>query len=405
MRHAFGRYSRSLAIAALAGTPLAHAQTITPDPGNLFTPFVGVQYLNDDNLFRLPNGVSPSISAGASRGDQAWISDFGLLFNKTYGQQKITISADISDNRYDTFSYLDFVAKNGSATWSWTLTPEITGHVIYSRSQFLNSFADFNSFGRNINTNTTKRIDLDWAVAGALHTGIAATQFVQTNTLPVFEFENVRVNSIEPNINLISLASNSIGAYGRTATGQYVDQALDPVNQIDTNFREHEFGLRSTYGFDGQLSFFGQLGYLKRENEHFHSRDLGGLVGTTKIDWQMTGKTTANILFSRSLSTYETLTTSYVTTERISLGPTWSATAKTQFTAAAQVIRYQFAGPLVPTSSLRADLTRELVLGGQWTPVREVTVTPSLTFSARHSNELNLQYQDRLFTILAKFSF
>jgi exopolysaccharide biosynthesis operon protein EpsL len=384
----------------------AHSQAVQAPYQQFFTPTVAVTYLNDDNLFRLPSGATPPPFDGRDpRGDQSEITDVGFIFDEPFGQQRVILNVDFAKYDYNAYKYLDFVGKNGTFDYLWTITPEITGHVLYSRNQSLNSFTEFTTFGRNINTNSTRRIDADWAIAGALHVGGAVYQFVQTNTLPVFDYENVRINSVEGNVNLVSLASNSFGAYGRSANGDYLDVASVPAAQIETNFTEHEIGLRASYAVDGQTNFFAQLGYLSRDNAHYDSRNFSGLVGTAKWDWQFTEKTSGNVTVSRSLSTYVSDTSSYVVTNKVSLGPTWSISPKVNLSLVAQDTQFQFKGPITQAPSLRDDQIRALVLKAVWSPVREFTLTPSFIYSNRRSNQPDLGFNDNLFSIVAKLSF
>ena len=346
-----------------------------------------------------------NLTEGIPKGTGAILTDLGFTFDEPFGQQRLIMNVDIVKNDYKTYNYLDFVGKNGNVDFLWAFTPEVTGHVIYTRSQTLNSFSEFTTFGRNINITTTRRIDADWAIAGALHVGGAFTQNVQNNTLPVFESENVRINSLEANVNLVSLASNSIGAYGRAANGNYLDIPFDPSAQLDTNFTEHEIGARASYAVDGQTNFFGQLGYLKRDNAHYSSRNFSGLVGTAKWDWQFTGKTSADITASRSIASYLSDSSSYVVTDKLSMGPTWSVTPKVKLTASLQETIYQFKQPIVPVSSLRDDQLRGISIRAEWSPLPEFTLTPSVNYSNRHSNQPDLGFNDNIVTVVAKFVF
>ncbi len=384
----------------------ARSQSVQQSYQEFFTPTINETYFNDDNLFRLSSGANPPPYKGHDpRGDQATITDFGFRFDEPFGQQRVILAVDFADNFYSTYKYLDFVGKNGTFNYLWTITPDVTGHVIYSRNQSLNSFSEFTTFGRNINTNTTRRFDADWAVEGALHVGGALYQFVQSNTLPVFDEENVRINSIEVNLNLTSLASNSVGGYGRAAKGEYLNIPLDPAAQLDTNFTEHEAGFRANYAVDGQTNFFGQIGYLNRDNTHFGSRNFSGIVGTAKWDWQFTGKVSADVTANRSISSYVGDTSSYVVTNKVSIGPTWSISPKVNVSLLAQDTQYEFKGPITTTPNLRDDQIRGVVLKAEWSPVREFTLTPSFSYSNRHSNQPNLGFNDSLFSVVGKLSF
>jgi exopolysaccharide biosynthesis operon protein EpsL len=397
---------------------IVHAQFVTPppqsaleaahDPYDLLTPYISLAYTWDNNLFRLPDGANPlSYNGHDQRSDQIRSIDLGVTFDKVYEQQRFTVRVDLDQNHFSTYTYLDYTAKNGSAIWSWVFTPDITGHVLVNRTESLNSFADFTAlttFQRNINVIENRRIDADWRFSGQLHTGAALYEVTQTNTVPAYAFENVRIYSFEPNLSLVSVAGNSVELYGRVARGDYLDQQLSSFNQTDDTFTEREGGVRVTYAVDGQTSLFGQLGELARQNPHYGDRNFSGLVGVLNWNWIFSAKTSGQVQLSRSIGSYVSETSSYVITNRLAIGPTWAATEKTSFSVALRETDYDFRASLVPTE-LRRDHNTGILFSAAWQPVREVMLTATANKSKRNSNLPGLQYSDNLFTLGAKFSF
>lgn len=397
---------------------IVHAQFVTPlpqsvqqaahDPYDLFTPSIGATYAWDDNLFRLPDGVDPlSFMGHQQRSDQIRTIDLGVTFDKVYEQQRFSVNLDLDQNHFATYTYLDYTAKNGTATWFWSITPDVTGHLLFTRSESLNSFADFtavSTFQRNINVDETRRVDADWRFSGQLHAGAAFYELTQTNTIPAYAFENVRIYSFEPNVSLVSLAGNTLSLYGRAAQGDYLGQQLSATSQTDNTFSEHEAGVRISYAVDGQTSLFGQLGELARQNPHYGDRNFSGLVGVLNWNWIFSGKTSGQVQLSRSIGSYVSETSSYVITDRLAIGPTWAATERTSFSAALLETGYEFKDSLVPTQ-LRRDHNTGGLISAAWQPVREVTLTATANKSKRNSNLPGLEYSDNLFTLGAKFSF
>ena len=46
-----------------------------------------------------------------------------LSVNKLYSMQRFEVNASLVDNRYNNFDYLNFLGKNGTATWHWSAYP------------------------------------------------------------------------------------------------------------------------------------------------------------------------------------------------------------------------------------------------------------------------------------------
>jgi exopolysaccharide biosynthesis operon protein EpsL len=407
------RALRSLGTLALAlgwgalTEPVGAQEVLPTDPPQTLTPSVSVEHLWDDNLFRLPDGVTPDVVPGETeRGDQATLTGVGLKFDKVYSLQRFIVSANLLRYDYQNYSYLDFTARNGSANWIWSATPDLTGHLLFNRTDTLNSFADFNAFDqRNIDTNENRRFDADWNLGGALHLTGAIYQLVQTNTVPVFELEDVRINSIEAGLNYQSLAGNSAGFYSRFADGTYLDRTLDFFDKLDTQFTEREAGLRINYAVDGQTSLFGQIGVLSRQHEHFGDRNFHGVVGDLSWTWIFTGRTSALFTATRSLGNYEADNSSYVFTNRYTLGPVYQVTDKTSVSVRLSSTEYRFGGPIIPTTVLRDDHTHAILLTGQWQPVQTVGLTATYTHANRYSSLPGLQFTDQMITLQALVNF
>jgi exopolysaccharide biosynthesis operon protein EpsL len=384
---------------------LAHADDPTPNP-DTFQPSVAVSTVYDDNIFRLPTGQPAGGPSGpSSRGDFDVTTQIGLRYDKSFSLQRVVIDAGIVDYDHTDHTFLDFVAKNLDATWFWAFTPELTGHVIYTRTQQLNSFADFTGlFQRNVNTNTTRRIDGDLRVRGELHFGMAVDEFVQRNDQPTFALEDVRIESVEPNISFQSEAGNSLTLYGRSADGTYLNEVLSPVDQIDTNFTEHEEGFRLSYQIDGKSGIYAQVGELSRTHEHFSSRNFSGPVAQFKYNLQLTGKTAFSASAVRTLGSYQSDTSSYLATNIFTLGPTWAVTGKTKLGARLQDVQYHFGGTLTPVP-LRSDNIYGETIFADWSVRRDLDVVLSYVHSSRSSNYPGLEFADNTATLFARFSF
>ncbi len=375
------------------------------DPDTI-QPSVSVTTLYDDNIFRLPAGqLAGGPSGPSSRSDFDVTTAVGLRVDKSYSLQRFVIDASLVNYAHTDHNFLNFTARNLDATWFWAFTPDVTGHLIYTRVQALNSFADFTGlFQRNVNTNTIRRADGDWRVRGEIHLGLAVDEFVQHNDQPTFALEDVRIDSVEPTISYQSEAGNSLALYGRSANGTYLNEVLSAADQIDTNFTEHEEGVRVSYQIDGKSGVYAQLGELTRTHEHFGSRNFSGPVAQIKYHLQITGKTTLNASASRTLGSYQSESSSYLATNLFSAGPNWAVTGKTTLGARLQDMQYHFGGTLVPTPLRSDNITAESVFA-DWNARYNLDFILTYTHSSRSSNYQGLQFGDNSTSLYARFKF
>lgn len=390
--------------------PSAQGQAVIVPPQitDAFSIQVGITEEYDDNLFRLPDGAPPTAVPGeTARSDLLSTQTVGFKFNKTYSLQNIDISLNLVNYDYRTYSYLNFLGTNGSATWHWAVTPELTGDIGINRTQSINSFSDVEgSSARNVNTTDNERVDIDYRVAGEWHAMAAVYNLNQSNNVPVFELENVRITSFEPSLRYQAPSGNSIALYFRTADGSYLNQPLDPALQVDNGFTEHEEGIRVVYQTGGKSSLYAQVGELTRSNEHFSSRNFDGPVATLAYSLELTGQVTAFFNASRALVSYQTDTSSYLVDTVYSIGPTWAITDKTSIGARFQQVQYKFqnALPGVP-GPLRDDISDRVNLNASWNAFRNFTLTGSLIHQTRRSNLPGLQYIDNVSSIQASYAF
>lgn len=330
-------------------------------------------------------------------GDRGRIQDRQILLAAALYHRRESAASRLSSSR------LSETSRSGDASWRWTLTPNLTGDLTYSRAESLNSFADFTGYNqRNINTNENSGISLDWMVDGAWHTVLAISQLWQRNDLPVLTLEDVRIRSAEASLRYVFLAGNSLAGYFRHGSGKYLNRTLDAVNQLDTEFVERETGVRAAWQITGKSGLYGQVGFLSRDHDHFGSRDFNGAVGQLRYHWDITGKTLLEAEGSRTLGSYQASSSSYLVTDTFGIGPSWNATPATRFTARYLATRYDYRGALAGAGALRRDTVRGASLTARWEISSPLALEASWAHNNRGSNLPGLEFSDNTAMISAK---
>ena len=137
---------RWLGIPALVYLSL-FAQYAVADAGDTFNVTAGTTFLYDTNVFRSDPLIPPALVTGKdTRADQIITTTATLSVNKLYSMQRFEINASLVDNRYNNFDYLNFLGKNGTATWHWYLTPYLYGRLTGNHREALQNFADITGF-------------------------------------------------------------------------------------------------------------------------------------------------------------------------------------------------------------------------------------------------------------------
>ncbi len=177
---------RWLGIPALVYLSL-FAQYAVADAGDTFNLTGGTTFLYDSNVFRLSPTVPPLLFTGRDTTSDLIITTTGTLsVNKHYSMQRFEVNGSLVDNRYHNFDYLNFLGKNGTATWHWYVTPYLYGKLTGNHREALNNFADLtgfaNSTNRNLRTDNNARFDAVLELDGAWRLIGGVSYDVRTNS-------------------------------------------------------------------------------------------------------------------------------------------------------------------------------------------------------------------------------
>lgn len=395
----------------LLGVASAVQAQPAPEP-DLLTLRAGYEQQYDSNLFRLPEGANLQARLGRDSADeQIGITTVGATLDKRYSLQRVQLDVSLVDYRYRHFSQLDFVARNYNAAWRWALTPRLRGNLTTQRQQSLSSFADVQGFNRqNQSTRSQQRFDAQYELDGAWRLLAGLSRTSQTNLAQLEEEDNTRTRSGDVGLRYDYASGSTMGYRIRSAHGEYlrrdVFSALDPQPGVGSSFEQlsHEFQLRWVWSPKTTADF--SATYLRREHLTQPGRDFSGINAMASVAWKATGKTTLVASWHRDLASYQTASTNYVQTDRISLAPVWQATAKTAVRLRHTVSQRRFLGhPEGLPGSTRRNLTHETALAVTWAAHRNATLSASLARSTRSSTTPGLDFSSNRALISAQIRF
>jgi exopolysaccharide biosynthesis operon protein EpsL len=369
----------------------------------------GAAVMFDDNLFRLPD---------SEKSDRILTTNAGIKIDKPYALQRFQVDANVVDNRYDSYSYLDYTAFNYRAAWLWQLTPNIKGTLSADQKQVLNSFADFLGFNnqltrtRNIQTNENRIFDVDALIGGGWHLLGGVSELRSRNSVTfdaVGDFVQAGANI---GIKYVAPSENSIALVQRAFNGDYQGRVLDVASQLDTGFRQRETEAQLQWRLTGKSLIDARLGYVDREHDNFSSRDYDGVTGRLAYNWQPTGKLGITTSIARNIYSFQQAINSYYVADTFAISPVWHVTAKTSLNLRYDFSHRDYRGAIDPIAEHRKDNVQSLMLSADWKPLRTVTVTGALRHEMRSSsfnnaNSVNgdLEYDANSATISAQLLF
>jgi exopolysaccharide biosynthesis operon protein EpsL len=364
--------------------------------------------MTDSNLFRLPANTNFMAQLGRSSAEEkVSITSVGFAVNKAYSLQRFEFDASVVNYGYQNFNTLSFVATNYDAAWRWSLTPRLTGNLTSKRNETQNSFTDSSFLNqRNLRIDTTTRLDAVYDLGGAWRLLGGVWQSGQANQQQQVAQSDFTAFTTEAGLRYALQTGSSLTYTFKNARGKYTNRALNPTAFIDDGYSQFDNEVKAHWVLNGHLTSDIRLDQINRKHPNISQRDFSGLNSSADITWSISGKSALTAGWARSLSSYQTSTSNYQQTDRLSIGPVWQispkATARLSYAAASiDYLGSPTGAPGVP----RSDNTRDISLSMDWQPHPKLTVGASLQNATRTSTFANLDYDSNMLTLTAQIAY
>lgn len=376
------------------------------DEQDTFNLAAGAGIRFEDNLFRLPDAVDTDTLQGRPhRSDMLYTANAGFKIDKSYSQQRFKVDVMATDNRFQNNSFLDYTGLNYSAAWLWHLTPRISGVLLASQEQSLINFADFRSFdGKNVQTSEVKVFSIDGDLGAGWHAIGGLLDVRARNSQNFSAVGDYTQQGVELGGKYVSRAENWVSLVRRESNGEYQGRVINPVTQLDSGFKQSDTEAKLYWRLTGKSTLDGKLGYVDRRHDNFTQRDYSGMVGKLEYTWEPTGKIDIKTSLSRNLYSFQQDANSYYVADTFSIGPVWAITAKTKVWARYDLSGRDYRGAIIQTTE-RRDTVQGFVVGGEWKPLRTVTVGGALQRDTRASNFGGLDYEANAASVYAQLLF
>lgn len=385
------------------------ATTARADADDTLNLTVGINEQYTNNLFLLPAGVDAQAVLGTStKSDWITASSVGLKFNKPYSLQRFELEATVIDTRYRTFDYLDFTALNYAAAWRWQVTPSLHGNLTTFRNEGLNSFSDYRRYNQqNIRTNENSAFDAIYEIGGGWRLFGGVSQTTRTNSKIFVQEGDTRVNAANAGVGYAFRSGSYLRFQSRFGQGEYVNRPEPiPVVLLDNRFDERENGVQLTWKPTGKTSLDARAAYLQNISDNYSARDFSGAIGNLNLNWEISGKTSLMATLARALSSYQSISSSYTRTDRLTLATYWRIREKAGLRVSYDYAAQDYLGAIAATAQNgRADTTRTGSIAFDWNPWRNVTVSTSLQRAKRDSNQPGNDYAANSANFSAQVSF
>jgi len=322
----------------VAGHPAA-------DETAILQPVVSESIQYDSNLFYLSSGANAlSLQPGSSKSDLMNQISAGLIVNYPFGRQKLLLNLLVSDNRFVNNQFLDNISTDDRADWIWEIGKELSGDAGYSYKHALSQSAYIQQPIKNIVTSDNAFLNANYAWHPNWKVSAGANWSEYTNSNKSRQIYNYQTTLGQIGLRYVSPSENSVGIEYIFQNYDYLNRSPDLINLIDNRFNINTVNALLNWKATNKIDLDGKIGYTILQNGHFSERDFIGATWSLGLSWSATAKTQFSLLTSRGLFSSQTSYGSYVIVDTVGFMSTWTMSSKMTINSNISYITYDYAG-------------------------------------------------------------
>ena len=367
---------------AFAGGAAARQLPETP-PGPLggLHLVAGAGAFHDDNLFRIPDG-RPAFDN--QRSDWARYLIGGLLFDKAYGRQKLTLQGKVSSVKFDHFKQVDYHGKDFLGLLDWQLGNHLEGSLGASYAETLAPYTDIRTRERNLREHRRSHADGAWRMHPQWRLRLGAARDKYSYQVPIQQVNERSETALEAGIDFTPRSESTAGLVARRVKGRYPNPRTVAGMLVNDDFTQDELKAKVHWNVTGISSVNLLAGYARRRHELLGQRDAKGFNGRVTASLNPRQKLRLNAAAWREFAAIESDLVSYSLNRGASAGATWDAAAKLRVEAAISSERRRYQGGFLGALQGEArDRLRNASLGATWTARPALQVTASYALQRR----------------------
>jgi len=380
--------------------------------GDRIRPGVGLTYTYISNLFYVDDRRDPRtlpFLKDGQKSDHILGLRASLDADIPVSRQMFTLRSTATDNTYATYDNLNYVSYNVRGTWNWVVGSDWDGDVGMSQSQMLGSFADVRLIERNIRTiqevfsSGMYRLGADWKLRAAVRSTTV------DNSAANFRSFNRDDTTYELGSRYYSKGrDNYLGLNFRATDGQFPNREVVASSTVDNSYRQYTVEGQVDWRYSGLSQLSGVLGWTNRLHDQVSSRNFSGITGRLSGIYNPSGSIGLNAAIFREIGSFEDITTSYILTQGVRFGPSYNYSEKVTFQAFYSYSNREFLGDpnfRVTGLPVRKDDVQSLSASANWSPLRNMQVSATLSYDTRSSNRQLIDYNVTTFFTSVQLTF
>jgi hypothetical protein len=392
--------------AVIAVLPLlATAGAATGDENRGIELIVGTTALRDDNLYRLPEGVSPPEAGLPSdrRADRLLGPYVEARVGMEQAGQSFGLRSRVSRDIFDDNDAYDANRLDAAATWQGQFTQRWRTELQYAFEQRVTSFADFRNPERNILDLRTLRGSLSFRPRPDTRLSAHATDYRGSNSVAARQTSDYRIRVVRLEAARSGALGNEVALGASRTDGAFPNRTLVGSAPVDNSYQQEDIDLTLVWRPGEATSALLRGGRATRRFETVGERNFAGPTWTAQLSWQPTGRLALRTGFVRDLNAVDDFDRLYAVTrvQRASLVYALSSKLTAGIEVSRQRTDYRgdpsnFLTRLIGQRPARADRAEEQRVTLAWTPRDRWRVNAGYSRLTRRSNLSTLDFDANL---------
>ena len=340
-------------------------------------PYINGSINYDDNIFRLSSSTKSDDS-----GDTVKTVQVGVDVNLRLSRQLISVSANISENKYNRFDILDNTGKGYALGWNWRLGNDLYGVLSHSKTEAIAGFNEIRSASKNLRTAKRDFASFNWDFHPDWTIYFNGEQFKTENALSNFSALDRKDNALETGLRYQNTLGTQLGLSYRTSESNYPNRTGFSQFLFGEESKQKILGVSAAWLPTAKTRIGSRLSQVKIEYKDKPQRDFDGFSQRWDINHSLTSKVNLNAAAYQEVAPIDDIESTYVETTGASVNSAWAITSKTTLRGGFGYEQRDYLGSAGLLAVGNDDRNDESLLGSL-----------SLQYMPTYKTSLQLQYQ------------
>ncbi len=366
----------------------------------------GVNY--DDNIFRFSSPAQAKAALSTSdASDVMKRLELGVQVDLRLSRQLISLSSNLSENKFDRFDYLDNRGKANSLRWDWRMGSKLYGELSASENEAIAGFNETRSTVKNLRTIDRQFASVNWDFKPDWTIYASREQVEFENESTSSQVLNREDEITEGGIRFLSPLNTQLGLAYRVADATFPNRAGLVKLFFGDASSQKEAILTAAWMPGAKTKISTRLSHVNLKRNTSSSRDFSGFSQRFGLNYQATDKVNLNMAAYQVVSPVDDVLSTYVKSKGVDFSPTWNISSKVALSGNLAYSENTYLGSAGISNSNEERLDESTLAGLTlvYAPTQKSLVQLQYQGEKRTSNIVNGDYEFNNINFLVRYSF